>query len=410
MLHDSTVLLEGEFEQNITHNLEILHSKHFHLLQKLKELNWCEGENNMSKRAKVVKKTKWLLSISANCIVVVTLSIVAWILVDVANIDALTLTGKVDSGLPAWQLPWLFNRNLTAQDGSETSAEGPLELAGEFGSGLVMIPLVSMLQHLAIAKHYAGNKKMAASQEMMALGFCQFIGSFTGSAAVTASFGRSAVNATSGVRTPFGGVITGIIIILTIAFLSPFLAFIPTSALSAVIVFAMFFTIQWTVPLKLWRGRRSDLFPYSLTFIIGLLVSVEMGLITGTLVHMVMLTYTTSSPSIKVDQNSTHIFVTFQSCLYFPAKDHIVREVNNTLQDTDGKKVLAFDMSQVRNIDYSVAAGLSGVIKDYKKRNGTTVICGASNSVMQVLHSVQEDKEDLPVFNSVDQAVIETSC
>ena len=103
----------------------------------------------------------------------------------------------MDSGLPAWQLPWEFNRNFTAETYS-----GPFELAQEFGLGLVMIPLVSILQHLAIAKNYAGNKKMAASQEMIALGFCQFVGSFTGSPAVTASFGRSAVNNLSGVRTP----------------------------------------------------------------------------------------------------------------------------------------------------------------------------------------------------------------
>ena len=30
--------------------------------------------------------------------------------------------------------------------------EGPLELAQQFGVGLVMIPLVAVLQHLAIAK------------------------------------------------------------------------------------------------------------------------------------------------------------------------------------------------------------------------------------------------------------------
>ena len=47
------------------------------------------------------------------------MSIIAWILVDVANIDVLTLTGEVDSGLPAWQLPWLFNRNFTSENMSD---------------------------------------------------------------------------------------------------------------------------------------------------------------------------------------------------------------------------------------------------------------------------------------------------
>merc|ERR1719300_2298597 len=129
---------------------------------------------------------------------------------------------------------------------------------------------------------------MAASQEMIALGFCQFLGSFFGSAAITASFGRSAVNARSGVKTPFGGVITGVIILLTCAFLSPYLAFIPSSALSAVIIFAILFSLEYSMPVKLWRGGKIDLIPYLITFFVGLLVKVEIGLISGTLVHMLI--------------------------------------------------------------------------------------------------------------------------
>ena len=54
---------------------------------------------------------------------------------------------------------------------------------------------------------------MDASQEITALGLCNFVGSFIGSLPITASFGRSAINSASGVRTPFGGVITGLIVL-----------------------------------------------------------------------------------------------------------------------------------------------------------------------------------------------------
>ena len=132
----------------------------------MKEVNWCEGPDKSSTQSKVAKKTKWLFSISSNCIVVLLVSIVAFILLDVVDIDVLTLTGEVDSGLPDWQLPWLFNRNIS-DNSTEISVSEPFELAGEFGMGLVMVPLLSILQHLAVAKYYAGNKKMAASQAMM---------------------------------------------------------------------------------------------------------------------------------------------------------------------------------------------------------------------------------------------------
>ena len=38
-----------------------------------------------------------------------SLSILAWVLLDIFSIDVLTLKEEVDSGLPAWQLSWEFN-------------------------------------------------------------------------------------------------------------------------------------------------------------------------------------------------------------------------------------------------------------------------------------------------------------
>ena len=96
---------------------------------------------------------------------------------------------------------------------------------------------------------------MDASQEMIALGSCQLLGAFVGSMPVTASFGRSAVNGASGVRTPFGGMVTGCVILLACAFLTPHFAYIPTAALAAVIISAMIFTIDIEILLPMWRAK-----------------------------------------------------------------------------------------------------------------------------------------------------------
>lgn len=90
---------------------------------------------------------------------------------------------------------------------------------------------------------------------MFALGSCQVLGSCVGSMAVTASFGRSAVNCASGVNTPFGGVLTGGIILAACAFLTPHFAYIPTAALSAVIICSMILTIDVEILLPLWRAK-----------------------------------------------------------------------------------------------------------------------------------------------------------
>ncbi len=73
------------------------------------------------------------------------------------------LAGDVESGIPEFQLPWRFNADASTGNSSSASSSssdplpGPFEIAGELGAGIVMLPLVSIIQHVAIAKYYAGT-------------------------------------------------------------------------------------------------------------------------------------------------------------------------------------------------------------------------------------------------------------
>lgn len=62
-------------------------------------------------------------------------------------------------------------------------------------------------KHIDYSK--AKGKKVDASQEMIAIGTSNILGSLASSFPVTGSFSRTAVNASSGARTPFGGLYTG---------------------------------------------------------------------------------------------------------------------------------------------------------------------------------------------------------
>ena len=68
------------------------------------------------------------------------------------------LTGDVEEGLPSWQLPWQFNVNTSsANSSSPNPTENPLAMAGDFGIGLFMVSVYSIMQHLAIAEFYTGK-------------------------------------------------------------------------------------------------------------------------------------------------------------------------------------------------------------------------------------------------------------
>ncbi len=89
---------------------------------------------------------------------------------------------------------------------------------------------------------------------MIALGICNFMGSFVSSYPTTGSFSRTAVNAASGVRTPFGGVYTGALVLLALAVLMEYCAFIPKATLAAVIITAVIFSVEIHVIKPLWKS------------------------------------------------------------------------------------------------------------------------------------------------------------
>ena len=80
------------------------------------------------------------------------------------------------------------------------------------------------------------NYKVRPSQEMIAMGVANVVSSFFSSIPVTGSFSRTAVNYQTGVKTPFGGVFTGGIVLLALGLLAPMFKYIPKAALAAVII------------------------------------------------------------------------------------------------------------------------------------------------------------------------------
>ena len=101
----------------------------------------------------------------------------------------------------------------------------------------------------------AGGKPIDASQEMIALGICNLMGSFVSSMPTTGSFSRTAVNSASGVRTTFGGIFTGSLVILALAVLMPYCAYIPKASLAAVIITAVIFSVEYEVVRPMWKSK-----------------------------------------------------------------------------------------------------------------------------------------------------------
>ncbi|EAA36099.1 sulfate permease [Neurospora crassa] len=114
-------------------------------------------------------------------------------------------------------------------------------LASKLAGSLPATVIVLLIEHIAIAKSFGriNNYTIDPSQEMVAIGVTNMLGPFLGAYAATGSFSRTAVKSKAGVRTPFAGVITAIVVLLAIYALPAVFYYIPNAALAAVIIHAV---------------------------------------------------------------------------------------------------------------------------------------------------------------------------
>ena len=101
--------------------------------------------------------------------------------------------------------------------------------------------IVILIEHIAIAKSFGrvNNYTIDPSQEMVAIGVTNLLGPFLGAYPATGSFSRTAIKSKAGVRTPFAGVFTAIVVLLAIYALTSVFYYIPNASLSAVIIHAV---------------------------------------------------------------------------------------------------------------------------------------------------------------------------
>lgn len=346
--------------------------------------------NGCSRTDGFIKKTRWFISLARNAVVVVFGMILAYILKVTTNSEPLVLIGDIGGGLPTFGLP-----PFSTVSGNQT--ETFTDMLQNLGPQFAILPLVSILESVAIAKAFAEGGVVDATQEMYAVGFCNLVGSFAQSLPVTGSFTRTALNHVSGVKTTAGGVANSLLIIVALTLLTSTFYYIPKASLAGLIITAMFSMIDYNMFFRLWRNSKMELSLLIVTMTVSLFVGLEYGIIAGIILEGLLLLYRTSVPplQIKVEGDLSEVIVLpLSDSLSYCAAEHLRKVIVKASHEADWEAILVIDGSNLKKMDSTVASNLMILAKDFDKQSRCILFVNFQPELKDLCVDIQPEAEN----------------
>ncbi|CAH3888177.1 unnamed protein product [Pieris brassicae] len=337
----------------------------------------CIGQG-CSNTGGILQKTRWYLSLSRNAVVVVIGIIIAFVIKQITDEEPLILVGAINRGLPIPGLP-----PFSTTVGNDTYSF--TDMLGVFGPKSFIIPLVSTLEAVAIAKAFSNGLQVDSNQEMIALGLCNIASSCVNSMPITGSFTKTALNNASGVRTTAGGIFNCLLVILSLTTLTTTFYYIPKASLAGLVISAMFAMVDYKIFGKLWRHSKRELCVLVTTLGVCLGVGLEYGIVTGVLFDALIVLYGKARPTVdfyvlKI-ATADLIIVPLNYTMSYCASEQIRKTILRAARTVATDSYIVIDGTNLENIDLTVASNLMSVAGDVEKRTCPVLFLNFDESI-----------------------------
>ncbi len=168
----------------------------------------------------------------------------------------------------------------------------------------IAIALIGFMEAISIAKAMAARtrQRLDADQELVGQGLSNVVSGLFQGYAVSGSFSRSAVNINAGAITGFSSIVTGLVVAVTLLWLTPLLFHLPQATLAAVIIMAVINLIKVGPIIHAWKAEPHDGFVAVVTFILTLVMAphLDKGIIVGVLLSLGLFVYRTMRPRVAL--------------------------------------------------------------------------------------------------------------
>ncbi|MES9824693.1 MAG: solute carrier family 26 protein [Candidatus Thiodiazotropha endolucinida] len=286
-------------------------------------------------------------------IAVVVTTLIAWLAG--FNEAGGRVVGDIPKGLPALSLP--------AFD---------VKTVWQLIPAAITISLIGFMEAISIAKAMAARtrQRLNANQELIGQGLSNVVASVFSGYPVSGSFSRSAVNINAGAITGFSSIVTGLVVMITLIFLTPLLYHLPQATLAAVIIMAVINLIKIDPIIHAWKAQPHDAIVAVITFVLTLVFAphLDKGIIIGVLLSLGLFLWRTMRPrfaqlsrykdgtmrDIRVRHLPTSPVISvvrFDGSLYFASAGYFETKILGVVAANPELKYIILDGEAINQID-----------------------------------------------------------
>ncbi len=299
------------------------------------------------------------------------------------------IVGKIPKGLPTLSMP-------------ELSAKSFFKLLPT----AIIISLLGFMEAIAIAKAMAAKtgQKLDPNQELIGQGLANMLGSIGSSYPVSGSFSRSAVNLQAGAVSGVSSVVTSVMVVITLLFLTPLLYHLPQAVLAAVIMMAVIGLVNTKGFVHAWHAQKHDGIISVITFLVTLAYAphLDKGIMVGVALSMGVFLYRSMRPvvaklSMYEDasmqsmehyrlRGCRHIAVVrFDGALFFANASYLDEQIIKFRTDMPDLRYILLDASGINDIDASGEEELALIVARMHSAGLGFAVCNAKGPILNVL-------------------------
>lgn len=279
--------------------------------------------------------------------------------------------------------------------------------AADLLGGAVAIAVVGLVEAIAIAKSISlsSEQNIKPNQEFIGQGLANIAGAFFKCFPCSGSFTRSAINYNAGARTKTAGIMSGVLVAVTLVFFVSYARYIPMASLAAVIVVVAYGMVDGHAIRRIVNASRYDMSVMLITAGATVIMpDLERAILIGIVVSILVHVWNTGEIKVRLLRQSgvtfeehdlerdSHgpasvVIVHLDGDLYFGAANDLQDKLREVAEQTDAKAFI-LRLKRVNVVDISAFEVVEGFIEKALEKKKHVLLCGISPAMSRFIRKI----------------------